>query len=88
MKEECSEGRVDRKLAVGWFDNAPFRAICQKYVPRIKEVFFAWPGVTYISAPGHTNGNCIVAVESDGLRPVYFKLEATDREAGPFLGRD
>ena len=24
-------------------------------------------GVTYISAPGHTNGNCIVAVESDGL---------------------
>lgn len=46
MKEECSEGRVDRKLAVGWFDNAPFRAICEKYVPRIKEVFFAWPGVT------------------------------------------
>ena len=24
-------------------------------------------GVTYISAPGHTKGNCIVAVESDGL---------------------
>ena len=24
-------------------------------------------GVTYISAPGHTSGNCIVAVESDGL---------------------
>ena len=25
------------------------------------------PGVTYISAPGHTTGNCIVAVETDGL---------------------
>lgn len=25
------------------------------------------PGVTYIFAPGHTTGNCIVAVESDGL---------------------
>jgi len=24
-------------------------------------------GVTYISAPGHTTGNCIVAVETDGL---------------------
>ncbi len=24
-------------------------------------------GVTYIFAPGHTNGNCIVAVETDGL---------------------
>ena len=46
MKEEDREGRVDRKLAVGWFDNAPFRAICGKYVSRIKEVFFAWPGVT------------------------------------------
>lgn len=40
---ECSESR---KLAVGWFDNAPFRNICENYVPRIKEVFFAWPGVT------------------------------------------
>ena len=34
-----------RKLAVGWFDNAPFKAICEKHVSRIKEVFFAWPGV-------------------------------------------
>ena len=25
------------------------------------------PGVTYLPAPGHTKGNCIVAVESDGL---------------------
>ena len=25
------------------------------------------PGVTYLPAPGHTTGNCIVAVESDGL---------------------
>lgn len=34
-----------RTLAVGWFDNAPFRQICEKHVSRIKEVFFAWPGV-------------------------------------------
>ncbi len=25
------------------------------------------PGVTYLPAPGHTTGNCIVVVESDGL---------------------
>ena len=25
------------------------------------------PGVTYLPAPGHTTGNCIVAVETDGL---------------------
>lgn len=37
---------VSRKLAVGWFDNAPFREICEKYSNKIKEVFFAWPGVT------------------------------------------
>jgi hypothetical protein len=42
--KEISEAR--RTLAVGWFDNAPFRSICRKYLPRIKEVFFAWPGVT------------------------------------------
>ncbi|MGN0846749.1 MAG: hypothetical protein ACI4RA_05120 [Kiritimatiellia bacterium] len=35
-----------RTLAVGWFDNAPFTGVCSKYVNRIKEVFFAWPGVT------------------------------------------
>ena len=25
---------------------------------------------------------------NDGLRPVYFKLEATEDAAGPFLGRE
>ena len=35
----------NRKLAVGWFDNAPFREICAPHVARIKEIFFAWPGV-------------------------------------------
>lgn len=35
----------ERKLAVGWFDNLPFRKCCEPYVSRIKEVFFAWPGV-------------------------------------------
>lgn len=35
-----------RTLAVGWFDGAPFVEICGRYADRIKEVFFAWPGVT------------------------------------------
>ena len=35
----------DRKLAVGWFDNEPFREVCAPHLGRIKEVFFAWPGV-------------------------------------------
>jgi len=30
----------------------------------------------------------VITCCNDGLRPVYFKLEATDREAGPFLGRE
>lgn len=34
-----------KKLAVGWFDNAPFIESCSPYRTRIKEVFFAWPGV-------------------------------------------
>ena len=36
---------AERKLAVGWFDNMPFQRICAAYAERIKEVFFAWPGV-------------------------------------------
>ena len=36
----------NRKLAVGWFDNKPFQDVCAPYLARIKEVFFAWPGVT------------------------------------------
>ena len=34
-----------RKLAVGWFDNEPFQEVCGRNLARIKEVFFAWPGV-------------------------------------------
>ncbi len=34
-----------RKLTVGWFDNKPFVDVCKPYANRIKEVFFAWPGV-------------------------------------------
>lgn len=45
MKKYLINGESARKLAVGWFDNAPFRPICEKHVDRIKEVFFAWPGV-------------------------------------------
>ena len=29
----------------------------------------------------------VITCCNDGLRPVYFKLEATDEQAGPFLGR-
>ena len=32
-------------LAVGHFFNADFQGVCAKYLPRIKETFFAWPGV-------------------------------------------
>lgn len=34
-----------RNLAVGHFYNAPFQAACAPHLGRIKEVFFAWPGV-------------------------------------------
>ena len=34
-----------RNLAVGHFYNAPFVAACTPHVARIREVFFAWPGV-------------------------------------------
>ena len=37
---------MKRTLAVGWFDNFSFVDACAPYVQRIKEVFFAWPGVT------------------------------------------
>lgn len=34
-----------RTLAVGHFFNAPFAEACAPFLPRIREVFFAWPGV-------------------------------------------
>ena len=34
-----------RNLAVGWFSNEPFQEVCGRNLARIKEVFFAWPGV-------------------------------------------
>lgn len=34
-----------RNLAVGHFFNAPFTEACERHLPRIREVFFAWPGV-------------------------------------------
>ncbi len=34
-----------RNLAVGHFFNAPFIEACERHLPRIREVFFAWPGV-------------------------------------------
>ena len=39
------EPTTRRTLAVGWFDNRPFVDSCEEFLPRIKEVFFAWPGV-------------------------------------------
>ena len=34
-----------RNLAVGHFYNGPFQDACARHLPRIREVFFAWPGV-------------------------------------------
>lgn len=34
-----------RNLAVGHFFNEPFILACERHVARIREVFFAWPGV-------------------------------------------
>ena len=62
-----------RTLAVGWFDNAPFREICGKYSSRIKEVFFAWPGVT-ASRP--------MAPWTDGRRELIYADLAWCRENG------
>jgi hypothetical protein len=36
---------LKRNLAVGHFFNAPFTASCARHLGRIREVFFAWPGV-------------------------------------------
>ena len=34
-----------KKIAVGHFLNADFQSACAAFLPRIREVFFAWPGV-------------------------------------------
>ena len=44
----------------------------------VREFYGVW-----MKEPGKAITCC-----SGGLRPVYFKLEATDDEAGPFLGRE
>lgn len=36
---------MQKNLAVGYFYNEPFTPICAKWAHRIREVFFAWPGV-------------------------------------------
>lgn len=47
---------VKRTLAVGWFDNGDFQSICAPYLQRIREVFFAWPGVLSCRpAPDYTD---------------------------------
>ena len=40
-------------------------------------------GGCWMKNPGEAITCC-----NDGLRPVYFRLEATEDEAGPFLGRE
>ena len=49
LSEERTDGnvrwRLRKVLAVGHFFNGPFQEACAKYLPRIREVFFAWPGV-------------------------------------------
>ena len=34
-----------KTLAVGWFHNGDFQGVCGAHLPRIREVFFAWPDV-------------------------------------------
>ena len=36
---------MHKNLAVGWFDNGDFQGVCGAHLPRIREIFFAWPGV-------------------------------------------
>lgn len=36
---------MQKNLAVGYFYNEPFQPVCEKWAHRIREVFFAWPGV-------------------------------------------
>ena len=40
-----------RNLAIGYFNNESFVDICRKYVDRISEVFFAWPGALSCRPP-------------------------------------
>ncbi len=43
--KEAPVKRPPRNLAVGHFLNEPFIAACTPWTARIREVFFAWPGV-------------------------------------------
>ncbi len=45
MNEKKERMFPRRNLAVGHFYNGPFQEACARYLPRIREVFFAWPGV-------------------------------------------
>ena len=48
-----------RNLAVGHFLNADFQAACGRHLPRIRETFFAWPGVASCRpAPDFTPEMC------------------------------
>ena len=47
---------TERKLAVGWFCNESFKDVCDRNLHRIREVFFAWPGVLSCRpAPDYTH---------------------------------
>lgn len=67
-----------RTLAVGWFDNEPFREICEKYASRIKEVFFAWPGVTASRpmAPWTPERRELIYADLAWCRSVGMELDA------------
>lgn len=41
-----------RNLAVGYFSNEPFIEACEPYLPRIREVYFGWPGVLTCRSTG------------------------------------
>ena len=65
----------------GMFD-AAWRTINQ-YVFALSCGVREFYGCIWMKKPGEVITCC-----NDGLRPVYFKLEVTEDEAGPFLGRD
>ena len=54
-----------------------------KYVFALASGVREFYGGGWMKRPGEVITCC-----DDGLRPVFFKLEVTDAEAGPFLGRE
>ncbi len=50
------KGGIMKNLAVGYFNNQSFKEVCSPWTRRIKEVFFAWPGMLSCRPPLNFNG--------------------------------